>query len=416
MNLSLSVIAGANDMPTIVLFNPISERGHLNSWIELYIRALLSKGWSILLISKHGATLKDKLSEIQRNNSQLKVRWIDPPSIRISRQIQSFVNYWLKLFFGAPKIKIKLIEDYYYLPEYFALHVNTKIRELGVKPDFVLNTYLDTYSQDQDSWDIFFKNSNWPWAGVVFDPNSINGACYINSISFRGGFVLSEEFAKQFKESAPEKYLQYLPDIANTFATNPESPLVKIIQKLSNGRKIIFMGGAIGRTKNLLNWIRLCHIADSTKWFFVQIGRIDFETLTSEELEMYQELKSNCPENIYIRDEYVKDESEFNGIISISSLIFAAYTNFNRTSNMLSKASFYEIPIVVSKKSLMGRLVEEYRIGYVVNELDHYELCKVLESVLITPVSSYGFSKFNHVYSFKNFTENLNSGLMQMIK
>ena len=83
---------------------------------------------------------------------------------------------------------------------------------------------------------------------------------------------------------------------------------------------------------------------------------------------------------------------------------------------MLSKASLYEIPIVVSKKSLMGRLVEEYRIGYVVNELDHYELCRVLESVLITPKSSYGFSKFNHVYSFKNFTENLNSGLMQMIK
>ena len=72
------------------------------------------------------------------------------------------------------------------------------------------------------------------------------------------------------------------------------------------------------------------------------------------------------PENLWIQPEYLADERQFNEIISISSVIFAVYRDFARSSNMLSKAAYFEKPLLVAAGQLMGKRVEHYKIGLAV--------------------------------------------------
>lgn len=87
---------------------------------------------------------------------------------------------------------------------------------------------------------------------------------------------------------------------------------------------------------------------------------------------------SRPPENLYIQPKYLADERTFNEIISISDVIFAVYRDFGRSSNMLSKAAYFEKPILVSKSCLMGDRVEQYRIGYAVPQDDTLAMYQAL--------------------------------------
>ena len=54
----------------------------------------------------------------------------------------------------------------------------------------------------------------------------------------------------------------------------------------------------------------------------------------------------------------------------MSSVIFAVYRDFFRSSNMLSKAAYFEKPILVANGCLMGERVERYGIGLAVDQDD----------------------------------------------
>jgi hypothetical protein len=108
-------------------------------------------------------------------------------------------------------------------------------------------------------------------------------------------------------------------------------------------------------------------MCNQEQWFFIQMGRINKNNLTPEDQIALANVQKNPPENLFIYPEYVKDEREFNEIISISDVIFAVYRDFARSSNMLSKSAYFEKPILVAENCLMGQRVSRYKIGLAVN-------------------------------------------------
>lgn len=142
------------------------------------------------------------------------------------------------------------------------------------------------------------------------------------------------------------------------------------------------MGGSIGKQKNLARWYGLIGLCDQSEWFFVQMGRINVNNLTREDESALKKIQGNPPENLFIYPEYVKDERVFNQIISISDVIFAVYRDFSRSSNMLSKAAYFEKPILVAENCLMGQRVRRYRIGLEVDPNDSSSIYRGLTSLL----------------------------------
>jgi hypothetical protein len=130
------------------------------------------------------------------------------------------------------------------------------------------------------------------------------------------------------------------------------------------------MGGTIGGNKNLASWYRLIHQADAREFYFVQIGEMFEDTLTSEDVHELAKIKIQCPENLYIKLEYLLDEAMFNEVIQASDIIFAVYRNFKISSNMPGKAAAFRKPILVADGYLMGERVSQYGIGLTVPEHD----------------------------------------------
>jgi hypothetical protein len=101
---------------------------------------------------------------------------------------------------------------------------------------------------------------------------------------------LDEGVCEQAQRVMPDKVFRYLPDITENALPLTESALVREIKDKARGRKIVFMGGTIGGNKNLACWYQLIHQADIQEFYFVQIGEMFENTLTSEdvhELEKY---------------------------------------------------------------------------------------------------------------------------------
>ena len=63
-------------MKSIFLVNPISGRGHLDSYARLYARALLELGYRVVLVACMGerdASGRDVLDKLDRSISQIRV-------------------------------------------------------------------------------------------------------------------------------------------------------------------------------------------------------------------------------------------------------------------------------------------------------------------------------------------------------
>ena len=105
---------------------------------------------------------------------------------------------------------------------------------------------------------------------------------------------------------------------------------------------------------------------DPAQWYFVQVGRISHTNLLPEDTQALARIQQQSPENLYVHADYLPDETSFNAIIAAADVIFAVYRDFYRSSNMLSKAAYFEKPILVADQCLMGDRVTQYEIGMAV--------------------------------------------------
>ena len=417
--------APMKQLRTIVLVNPISNEGHLDSWHVLFVKLLTHAGWSVIAMTSDpdglaqklrakGLTLGDTLRIVDTNassaatNTRLVDRcrkvWLDWNAYCEAAQYQRHwrqgacagqprrglasmgphlkqaalrglmhVTAGMHLLYG--QLRNRSVRSQAPAPAYFSQtdfrdQVNAVIAQHPQEICAVLNMYIDAYRPDQASWEGFAFRENLPWAALCITPTDSPQQGYYTVPSYQGTLLLDEFLTARYRLALPSKRFEYLPDITETVLPDQASSLSRALVAAAAGRKIVFMGGSIGKQKNLARWFELIALADPQKWFFVQIGRINKNNLTPEDALSLEKVLAAPPANLYVRPEYLADERFFNEIISISSVIFAVYRDFGRSSNMLSKAAYFEKPILVASNCLMGDRVERYRIGKAVSQDD----------------------------------------------
>jgi glycosyltransferase involved in cell wall biosynthesis len=260
-------------------------------------------------------------------------------------------------------------------PQTFNQEIETVLHSIAKKVDLVFNLFVDGYLQHSDVWkEIQFRNRDGtaliPWAGLCITPEALSQAYgdtripdYYSLESYRGTCFLDENVLQIYQYHFPAKTFTFLPDITETGLPKTQEALVTEMLGNAAGRKIVFMGGSIGKQKNLVQWIDLILNADPTQWYFVQVGRINHNNLLPDDQRALAKLETYSPENLYVHADYLPDEALFNAIIAASDVIFAVYRDFYRSSNMLSKAAYFEKPLLVADNCLMGDRVSKYGIG-----------------------------------------------------
>lgn len=420
-------------MKPLVVYNPISNEGHLDSWHAMFVDLLLQAGWPIIAVTNDPQGLEQKLTLKGCDMRLLKVLCIDEKPRRLRERMRSqwqrwnaycdarkfqqnsrcqFPPLWLinavqsifslahRIYFGrkqtlSRKDNIPQASSATHLdPQVFCDRVNEIIATQTGGIAAVLNMYVDAYPQDVTSWARFSLQSQIAWMGLCITPGPEPVEGYYSLPDYKGTLFLDEDVCDHYQDRLPERHFEFLPDITETALPDTVSALAAEIKKRANRRKIVFLGGSIGKQKNLSRWLELVALSDPGKWFFVQIGRINKNNLSSEDEQALLMAQAQPPAHLFIWSDYLPDERSFNEIIALSDVIFAVYRDFSRSSNMLSKAAYFEKPILVTENTLMATRVQRYGIGLAVKQDDSSSMQKGLERLEALPDLSSKFAAY----------------------
>ncbi|NBT59281.1 hypothetical protein EBT16_10915 [bacterium] len=406
------------EKPVILIYNPISGHGHLDSWNAMFVKLLIETGWRVLSLTPDAAALLSRLpSKGAEFNDQLqildwssnqpdgrdtiellkrKARYLgdrylyrrpgsevtpEMPFLRAlkKRALQGTVpllihlSYSVYRILGGQKSFESLWPDnqqelHLMCPVETALRIKRALKRAKWKPLITFNMYLDGYQTGKEKWEAFDSTNRIPWSGIRFVPRSSPNEAWYSLPSCKGVCFLEESVVESYQTALPTKHFQYLPDITEVSVPQSQSEMVREIKRRARNRKIVFLGGSIGGQKNLARWFELISSANAEDWFFVQVGEVHKDTLTEEDLVWFEKVRTSPPENLLLHTQYLADEKAFNEVIAACDVIFAVYRNFPYSSNMPGKAAHFQKPILVSNRYLMGERVLKYRIGLAVDE------------------------------------------------
>ena len=395
----------------ILVYNPISNEGHLDSWHVLFIQLLRKDGWRVIALSADPFSLEAKLAAKgfsvsddlivfraqpgtttrpsllrqawQSLNTQFDKACYQPRPATLGQYLKraglllahSIMDKVHSLYRDLkqsvkPSLAHAQQTESVLAPAHFAAAVNEGIAQYPGQVSKVLNMYVDAYRVDPAAWQNFSFSEDIPWSAVCITPSAEPVEAYYQLPSYLGTCFLDELVCDHYQRALPTRHFEYLPDITEVDLPAQLTALAQQITKQAAGRKIVFMGGSIGKQKNLVAWYDLIRSVDSNRWFFVQIGRINRINLTEADQLALDGIVVDHPANLMIYPDYLPDEREFNEVIALADVIFAVYRDFSRSSNMLSKAAYFEKPILVSDAYLMGDRVRRYKIGLAVKEDD----------------------------------------------
>jgi glycosyltransferase involved in cell wall biosynthesis len=266
---------------------------------------------------------------------------------------------------------------------------------LGRRVDLVYFPYLDTYLRFLP---ISFAPElllSRPWAGLYLR-NHHHGAttslkqaatmlgkgdALLRSGSCRGIGVLDERFIPQM-ECFTGKTVQMFPDFTDTTLPLEPSPLTRQILAKAGGRTIIGMIG-LERRKGVLTLLRAAEMAKLRElpYYFVGGGRIFQQEFTAEEWDWITTLADGRLENLHLdlQAGRIPTEAEFNSLFSNFSIAWAAYEDFQGSSNTLGKAAAFRLPSLASKGGCVGHRVDAYGTGLTIPQGDAERALEAIE-------------------------------------
>lgn len=440
-------------MKTVLLYNPISGTGHFDSWCALFARLLAKEGWRVIIVAPQGAVIRPLFSSADQNEGQgiqifdreVKISrrlWTVIPGFEdlvgrllaflrsaaqvptnpekapqdkmvstlgvqtvtsVARRLKRFVarrcGYLLE-YFVSPRLRIDPTN-----PAIFARDLVYVQRLLGHKIDIVLNMYIDCYRDDLELWNKFSRL--WPQGccAIHIDiNNTLPERHYMGSQKVNTVFFINEDFVNPY-EIATNKIISqdaerfvWIPDVATAMLPLRGSVLIDEILERAHLRKIVFLGGAIGGTKNLSTWYKTLELAPPETWFFLQVGAIDTTTLSPEDLTELARVRKLNPENILILDQHIEAEAEFNAFINCCNVVWGVYRNFDRSSNILGKAAVFEKPIVVSDRYLLGERVRQAGIGIATDEENPRTILMAMTQLIEQPIATNFYAAYAQKY------------------
>ena len=401
-----------DNRPCILVYNPISGHGHLDSWNAMFVGFLLGRGWRVLALTPKPADLQERLSgKAPADLAGLQILPWDIPRrsvpYRLWQRLVRIASGW-RAGLRQPSQDANSAdpEANYLEPVEFAQRIRSGLQHTKWQPEFIFNMYMDLYRTDAKRWAQFQSLNTLPWAGIRFVPAVSPKEAYYAIPSLSGMCFLDETICTDYTQRLCTKRFAYLPDITDTALPDTSCELVREIKQRARGRKIVFMGGAIGGNKNLARWYELIELADPGEWYFLQIGAVNVASLSAQDQRARDKVLRSTPENLFIKEAYLPDEKTFNDVIRASDVVFAVYRNFTISSNMPGKAAAFDTPILVAEDHLMGKRVTQFGIGRTVLQDNVQMMLAGLSDLSEHPVAPEHFQAYRDAFSTQSLQRN----------
>ena len=370
----------------ILLWNPISNHGHLNMYLEIYASTLLDLGYEVYYYADFEEAFKEYLNvevpmlksvEVISHKLLLKhwtAKWIYLIMGNLLKRVWTFITCIWKKALITVNFRYKSKNSFV---EFGVLTRKLKVlNEFGFRPDLVICMYLDMTYLDCNSRRIF-RNLSVPWVGLLFHPQPLPGIgafekkSWFSDESNMGGIFFTNNMINSYNQASSQtQVFEHFPDV--TRESMKIKPLLDLdLRKLSNGRNIVGLVGALDGNKKLIQ-----EFLDASKdprledYYFVIAGEVYEATLEKATLSEIRSLSDSFQQNLYIYDKYIESEVDFDYLISQVDILFACYKNFDSSANILAKSARFRKPVIVRAGTWIGQITEQYNLGLAISNPD----------------------------------------------
>jgi len=255
------------------------------------------------------------------------------------------------------------------------------------KADLVFFPYLDSYLRFMPVSLIPDILLGLPWSGLYFRNHHLatsrspltlaaKGDYLLRSSSCLSVCVLDERFNERIEQISRKRVIDF-PDMTDETPPVEIVPEAARIRERAAGRKIVGLI-SMERRKGLITLLRAAVAAYESRepWYFVATGPLLRETFTNEELAYLDEIKTRIQrgelDNLYFNTDgkRIPDGAVYNSVFTSFDIVWAAYEDFEGSSNALTKASIFSIPVVATSGQCIGKRVEQFRMGATFPERD----------------------------------------------
>lgn len=229
-----------------------------------------------------------------------------------------------------------------------------------------------------------------PWTAICIESSLVNRLCaelrdgktsplrarHCLSIGVLEGVLRGERTALPDRPricTLPDESVYELPKLL--------PPAVSEIQLQACGRTVVGLVGQITPRKNLWLLQRMVEKADRDRFFFVVAGAYNSFQFSKAERQWMVLVARGVHSNMYVRLERIRNEGEFNAVLTACDVLFAAYRDFSGSSNILSKAAHFGKAIIVSRGHLMEKLSQSCQRVHVIGQDDVGEAMTALREV-----------------------------------
>jgi len=205
-----------------------------------------------------------------------------------------------------------------------------------------------------------------PYHGILPCPERIFTSPGVRSVG-----LLDEGILGEMRTLSGRRAFAF-PDLADVRVPKRGEPGRELADELlafASGRPVISLVGHLQRTKGLLEFTRLAEDPELQDVVFFLGGEVNWSEISAETQRWMLDVWEQQA-NVFRYPGRIPDELSLNGVMDASDVIFAAYTDFPNSSNILTKAAFLNRPVIVSDGFLMAERTREFQLGVVVPEGD----------------------------------------------
>jgi len=382
----------------IILIETLYD-GHHQTYIKLLTKTFLELGFKVITFCPEPDDLSQWLKDNKASNLEFFQAFLLTDASRHP------------LFKKIPLQSLQIILNW--------LITARKLKKNKLKPDLVFLAWLSRYLDISPK--VFFGNIFYQlnyFSAKYFFPYSWSGL-YNNTLDNWNIFQLKNcknlavfDFSLiPFLEEKLKKKIIYFPDFTDEAEPDENYQVVKEINSLAKGRKIVSLLGGLQQRKGMITLLKTAEILKNKPFYFVFAGSLGLNTFSNEEQEYIKSLQENNPENCFFYFARIPDESKFNALVKNSDLLFAAYLNFPNSSNMPIKAALFEKPLIVSQGYYLEKIVEKYSLGFAIKEGCPDSCAKAIRKLAEEGINSPEFSSYRELQSL----ESLKKALMEIV-
>ncbi len=404
---------------SILLWNPISNHGHLNMYLEIYATALLDLNYKVYFIAELEETFKVSLLTKLPNLISFDI------AVPTQSSEKWTMKWFISVIFNKFQWGVKFLRKNSAYPEFDELTNKLKaMKKTGLKPDLVMCMYIDMTHLGRKSRKIL-KRLQIPWVGLLFHPPMLENNyrftrnSWFSDLSNQGAIFFTESRIESYRAiSRSNQSFEVFPDVTRKPNLSISPPGIDF-RNFANGRHVVGLIGSLDGTKKMIKeFLAVSEDVRLKNYCFVMVGEIYESTLPADTLNEIRSRKG-VSDNLYVDDRYINSEEDFDSLFSQVDIIFACYRNFDSSANVLAKSAFFKKPVLVTAETFIGNLTQQHNLGIAIKDPEVESIAKsilLLGEKIENKNFSFGFDDYISSVSTENLKNRLDHYLKNLWK